>query len=138
MLDKNGIQSNVTCLVEFRRAANARRNGLLLIEATTINDLVAIAALIAKGADVNVQDGFGRTSLHRAALNGSQDACGLIIGSGKCNPTIHDHFDKYASDLVNWRENYKLWRKLINFEVKQAKKMGVKLLVDENIKLDFD
>jgi hypothetical protein len=137
MLEKNGIRSNVTCLADFSRAENAKKNGLLLVRAVVVNDRAAMAALIVQDADVNIQDELGRTPLHYAAINGSQDACDIIIGSGRCNSTINDVFDKYASDLAfEQGKNYKLWRKLLSFELKQAQKFGVKLVYDEDIKFD--
>ena len=46
------------------------------------NDVEAVRALLADGADVDVPRGDGMTGLHWAALNGNAEIAGLLIGAG--------------------------------------------------------
>lgn len=58
---------------------------LPLVEAARAEDLQALAALAAAGADVHGHDEHGRTALHLAAIAGSAGSCASLIGLG-ANP----------------------------------------------------
>ena len=51
-------------------------------DAAMRDDVVAVRALLADGADVNTPRGDGMTGLHWAALNGNAEIAGLLIGAG--------------------------------------------------------
>ena len=51
-------------------------------DAAMRNDVEAVRALLADGADVDVPRGDGMTGLHWAALNGNAEIAGLLIGAG--------------------------------------------------------
>ena len=51
-------------------------------DAAMRNDLEAVRALLADGAEVNTPRGDGMTGLHWAALNGNAEIAGLLIAAG--------------------------------------------------------
>jgi ankyrin repeat protein len=148
--------NKITSLLAFRHAANARMKpgiltlksgedravvyGQLLVKAAKADDLPAMAVLILKGADVNVRDNVRMTPLHWTARNGSEEGSNLLISSGRCDYTLYDFFERYASDLAfEVGRNYDLSEKLFDLELEQAKERGIKLRCKENVKLlDLD
>ncbi len=53
-----------------------------LADAAMRDDVAAVRALLAQGADVNTPRGDGMTGLHWAALNGNAEIARLLIGAG--------------------------------------------------------
>ena len=51
-------------------------------DAAMRDDVAAVRALLAEGADVNAPRGDGMTGLHWAALNGNAEIAGLLMGAG--------------------------------------------------------
>jgi len=51
-------------------------------DAAMRDDVAAVRALLAEGADVNAPRGDGMTGLHWAALNGSSEIARMLIGAG--------------------------------------------------------
>lgn len=62
--------------------AAAPRGESPVADAAMRDDVAAVRALLADGADVNTPRGDGMTGLHWAALNGSVEIAGLLIGAG--------------------------------------------------------
>jgi ankyrin repeat protein len=63
--------------------------------------------LIDAGADVNVQDEWGKTSLHMAANNGSVEIARMLIGAG-ARKDIRDDEGKFPYDFARTEELKKL------------------------------
>ena len=59
----------------------------------------ALELLIAKSANLNLQDNEGMTPLHYAALAGRHEAYLLLLGAG-ADESIRDQEVELASDLI--------------------------------------
>ena len=71
--------------VESVTSAAAARAGAAdspVADAAMRDDVEAVRALIAEGADVNAPRGDGMTGLHWAALNGNVEVAGMLIEAG--------------------------------------------------------
>ena len=75
-------------------AESAAYTGLLAAAAR--GDAVEIVRLVARGAEVDVRDTYGRTPLHVAAFGGKHDAMRALVKAG-ANPNALEH-DRY--DIV--------------------------------------
>ena len=51
----------------------------LFFDAAALGDLACVSSAVAKGADVNVQNGDGRSALMRSAKRGHEDVVRFII-----------------------------------------------------------
>ena len=69
----------LTALVSL---AAAPRGDSPVADAAMRDDVAAVRALLADGADVNTPRGDGMTGLHWAALNGNAEIARLLIGAG--------------------------------------------------------
>ena len=72
----------VVLLAALVSVAGAPRGDSPVADAAMRDDVVAVRALLADGADVNAPRGDGMTGLHWAALNGNAEIAGLLIGTG--------------------------------------------------------
>jgi ankyrin repeat protein len=60
----------------------AQRAGQVLLQATEAGDIVQMAALLAKGAEVNARNAYGWTPLHIAAAGGDPAVIALLLHHG--------------------------------------------------------
>lgn len=71
-----------------------------LHDAAAKGDLDTVQRLIEAGADVNAQDGKGRTALHHAANSNNADMIQLLAQQG-ADPTILDHTNSTPLDQAD-------------------------------------
>lgn len=69
-------------LAALASLAPAPRGDSPVADAAMRDDVAAVRALLADGADVNAPRGDGMTGLHWAALNGNAEIARLLIGAG--------------------------------------------------------
>jgi ankyrin repeat protein len=65
-----------------RQRQVAQRAGQGLLQATEAGDIVQMAALLAKGAEVNARNAYGWTPLHIAAAGGDPAVVALLLQHG--------------------------------------------------------
>lgn len=75
--------------------------GAQLIDAVKEGEAERIPALLAMGANVNVQDpANGATALHYAAAYKAQFCLAALLRSGQCDYLIRDHRGLYPSEVA--------------------------------------
>jgi ankyrin repeat protein len=77
-----GLLSAVGVVLALRRRQAAQRAGQVLLQATEAGDIVQMAALLAKGAEVNARNAYGWTPLHVAAAGGDPAVITLLLQHG--------------------------------------------------------
>ena len=84
MLIGLGLLSGVGVVIALRRRQHqaAQRAGQVLLQATEAGDIVQMAALLAKGAEVNARNAYGWTPLHIAAAGGDPAVIALLLHHG--------------------------------------------------------
>jgi ankyrin repeat protein len=84
MLIGLGLLSGVGVVLALRRRQRqaARRAGQVLLQATEAGDIAQMAALLAKGAEVNARNAHGWTPLHVAAAGGDPAVIALLLQHG--------------------------------------------------------
>ena len=66
--------------------------------ASNFGDCKLVAYLLSNGAQI-VQDKFGNTPLHDAAIGGNIECARYLVGSN-CDPSLRDHEGKTAADIA--------------------------------------
>jgi uncharacterized protein len=84
MLIGLALLSAVGVVLALRRRQRqvAQRAGQGLLQATEAGDIVQMAALLAKGAEVNARNAYGWTPLHVAAAGGDPAVVALLLQHG--------------------------------------------------------
>ena len=84
MLIGLALLSAVGVVLALRRRQRqvAQRAGQGLLQATEAGDIVQMAALLAKGAEVNARNAYGWTPLHVAAAGGDPAVIALLLQHG--------------------------------------------------------
>jgi uncharacterized protein len=84
MLIGLGLLSGIGVVLALRRRQRqaAQRAGQVLLQATEAGDIVQMAALLAKGAEVNARNAYGWTPLHIAAAGGDPAVIALLLHHG--------------------------------------------------------
>ena len=84
MLIGLGLLSGVGVVLawRWRQRQAAQRAGQVLLQATEAGDIVQMAALLAKGAEVNARNAHGWTPLHVAAAGGDPGVVALLLQHG--------------------------------------------------------
>jgi ankyrin repeat protein len=82
MLIGLGLLSGIGVVLALRQRQAAQRAGQVLLQATEAGDIVQMAALLAKGAEVNVRNAYGWTPLHIAAAGGDPGVIALLLHHG--------------------------------------------------------
>jgi ankyrin repeat protein len=72
----------VVLVLRRRQRQAAQRAGEVLLQATEAGDLVQMAALLAKGAEINARNAHGWTPLHVAAAGGDPAVVTLLLHHG--------------------------------------------------------
>ncbi|MYA12637.1 MAG: ankyrin repeat domain-containing protein, partial [Gemmatimonadetes bacterium] len=76
------VGAAVAMVVIAAAAGGARPSNSPVADAAMRDDVEAVRALIAEGADVNAPRGDGMTGLHWAALNGNAEIARMLIDAG--------------------------------------------------------
>jgi hypothetical protein len=103
----SGNSEVVRLLIEYGAAAadvNARDSGgstplLLASEGHNFGDGSVVRLLLEHGADINVQNHFGRTPLHRASFRGALEVVRLLLGHG-ADVEAKNNIDKTALQIA--------------------------------------
>ena len=79
-----GILGGVVVILAIRwhQRQAAQRAGQVLLQATEAGDVVQMAALLAKGAEVNAKNAHGWTPLHVATAGGDPAVVALLLKHG--------------------------------------------------------
>jgi cytohesin len=93
------LQRDQRALAEMLVAKGAEVSTVLV--ATQIGDLTKVKTLLERGADINAQDGSGRTALHYAAQGGFKEIVEVLLAKGaNVNVGAFGSENKTAADFA--------------------------------------